>query len=1115
MLVTDNYNLLIGKLDEFIRKYYMSQLIRGMLYALAVLLASYISLVLLEHYSYFDSSTRTILFYSFIVINALTLYYFAGIPALAYYHLGTVISHQKASEIIGQHFTEVKDKLLNTLELHQLFQQNPDNAALIIAGINQKIGELKPIPFVAAINLAENKKYVKYAAVPLAVILVLLFAAPSMLTESTKRLVNHDTYFEKKAPFQFNILNDKLEALQNENFTLNVKFTGTEIPQDVYVVVDDVSYKLAKQSIIEFTHEFKNLQKTQTFTLLADGFTSKEYTLKVVAKPTILNFSVALDYPLYTGKKREVLQNTGDLTLPAGTKVTWTFNAANADAILFAYNGTAEQTMQKDNNVYAIQKQVLKNGSYMLQATNSEISTMDSISYTLTAIPDAYPTIKVQERADSLNSKTFYFVGQVQDDYGFKKLLFNYTFLAGENQQRNTAQMVAIPVATRALQDNFFYYWNFSSINVSPGDVLEYYFEVFDNDGVHGSKSTRSDVRTLKIPSRDELNKENDKNAESIKNKMAEAIREAKKIETESKKLREKLLDKKSLNFEEKKAIKDLANKQKQLEQLVDEIKKDNERNNLKEQEYTDKSEQLLEKQKQLEKLLDKVLDEKTKQLIEELKKLLEEDNKNKTQDQLEKLQQETQSLEKELDRALELFKQLEVEKKLEENINQLDKLAEKEEKLATKTEEKQAKNEALKEEQDKLNKEFDALKESMKELDEKNKELESPTEFDNTEEQQQEIGEEMENSSEQLQNNKSQKAAQSQKSASDKMKELSAAMKAMQQEMEAKELELDLKALRELLENLIKISFDQEKVMNDFKKITINDPQYTQLIQKQNGLKDDLKMVEDSLYALSKRVVQIESVVNKEIGIINQNVAKAIENLTKRNTAEAQNRQQYVMTSANNLAVMLSEVFDQLQQQLKQKMEGKGKGGKPQPKKGNKPGMQQLGKMQEQLNKQLQEMKEGGMKPGQKPGKGQMSEQLAKMAAQQQAIRNTLQQISKEENKDGKGKLGNLDKLAKDMEKTETDIYNKLITEETLRRQQEIMTRLLEAEKAEREREFDNQRQAKQGTQQQVNYAIVFEEYKKLKQRELELLQTVPPQLNQYYKDKINLYFNQLNRTK
>ena len=184
--------------------------------------------------------------------------------------------------------------------------------------------------------------------------------------------------------------------------------------------------------------------------------------------------------------------------------------------------------------------------------------------------------------------------------------------------------------------------------------------------------------------------------------------------------------------------------------------------------------------------------------------------------------------------------------------------------------------------------------------------------------------------------------------------------------------------------------------------------------------------------------------------------------------------------------------------------------GGKP----GGKPSssIAQLKKLQEQLNKRLQDMKDGKM-PGQKPGskEGGMSQELARMAAQQQAIRNELQKINQQNNKDGKGSLGNLDGLAKQMDKTETDLVNKIITQETINRQQEILTRLLESEKAEKERDQDNKRESNEGKNIANRNPNEFEEYKKLKLKEIELLKTIPPALSPFYKKKINEYFQSI----
>ena len=141
------------------------------------------------------------------------------------------------------------------------------------------------------------------------------------------------------------------------------------------------------------------------------------------------------------------------------------------------------------------------------------------------------------------------------------------------------------------------------------------------------------------------------------------------------------------------------------------------------------------------------------------------------------------------------------------------------------------------------------------------------------------------------------------------------------------------------------------------------------------------------------------------------------------------------------------------------------------------------------------------------------MSEELARMAAQQEALRNELQKLSNQENKDGKGTLGDLEKVAKQMEETEKDIVNRRITQETIRRQEEILTRLLESEKAEREREQDERRESNESKEAIFRNPGQFEEFKRLKMKEIELLQTVPPGMNSFYKNLVNSYFQTLEK--
>ena len=143
---------------------------------------------------------------------------------------------------------------------------------------------------------------------------------------------------------------------------------------------------------------------------------------------------------------------------------------------------------------------------------------------------------------------------------------------------------------------------------------------------------------------------------------------------------------------------------------------------------------------------------------------------------------------------------------------------------------------------------------------------------------------------------------------------------------------------------------------------------------------------------------------------------------------------------------------------------------------------------------------------------KGKMSESFARMAQQQQMIRESLQRINSEENKDGKGSLGDLNSLVKEMKMTESDLVNKRIGEETLKRQQHLETRLLDAEKASRKQDEDGKRESKSGKDLPASYPKMLEQFKKNSITEKEFLQKLPPSLNYYYKNKVGEYFKSLN---
>jgi hypothetical protein len=1194
-MLSKSQNILILKLDEFIRKYYKNQLVKGLLYTSGLLVAAFLFLVVTEYFAEFGITTRTILFYLFLATSGFVLFKYIAIPVLKLNKLGNVISYDEAANIVGTHFSNINDKLLNTLQLQRNSGSilSPD---LLTASINQKMEELKPIPFTSAIDIGENKKYLKYALPPIALMLLVLVIKPSIIKEGTERIVFHQTYFEKKAPFQFIINNKSLEAIQQQDYVLELKLNGNEIPNEVYIQIDGIEHKMEKNDKLNFSYSFKNIQKNQKFVFLASGYNSNSYELKVLPKPMLMKFDIQLNYPAYLNKKNETVSNIGDIQLPQGTKIKWVFHTKNTDQIFLNFTDTLIDLIKSSENEFSCAKQIMHNTNYSIKTLNHFIKqNPDSVNYSINVIPDQTPFIDVNEKTDSLNPKNIYFSGSIKDDYGFHQLVFKYIHYSKDSLEKpivKTGEQV-IGINKQQISQPYYHFFDASRFQLLPGDKIEYYFEVWDNDGVNGSKSAKTQIKVFKVPTIEEMNEITDKNNADIKKSLEDDAKRAKDLQKEINDLSKKLIDKKQMGYEEKKKLEDILKKQNELKNKIEENKQENQLNNQQQQENQQLDESILEKQKQLEKLFENIMSPEMKKLFDELNKLMDKLDKNQVQQKLEELKLSNKDIEKELDRTLEAFKQMEVEQKLQQAIDKLDDIKNKENDLKKDTEGKKEKSESsqqkadeqkdnktddnksdkdnknnkdnkelsnkeLEQKQNELNKQFEDLKKDLKEIQEKNNELEQKNEIPITEQKQNEISKDMQNSSEQLNQNNKKKASQSQQNASDKMQEMQQQMQNAMNAMQQEQQEEDMQAVRQILENLLNLSFAQEDLMNQLSKIRTDNPQYLKITQTQKKLQDDSKIIEDSLLAISKRQPMISATVNREISAIHLNMGKSISELAERMQSNAKMRMQYSMTSINNLALLLNESLEQMQQQAKQGKPGSGsckkpgKGQKPSP--GSKPGdgkpsIESLKQMQQRLNQQLSELKkqleqqqgnkQGGQKPGdkqgqkpggQKPGgmngagqqggqqgllpgqQGQgMSEQLAKMAAQQEALRRQMQQMMDKIKKEGGSNPGG--NIAEMMEETERDIVNRQITQETMKRQQDIITKLLESEKAEREREQDEKRKSNEAKNQNLSNPTQFLEYKRLKEKELELLNTVSPSLTPYYKEKVNEYFNNVNK--
>lgn len=1125
-----NRNELLAKLDAFIRKYHRNALIRGALITSAVGGTGWLTAVFAEQLGHFGVAGRTVMFWTFLAVFAASLVGWVIRPLLALLGIGPRLSREDASRLIGNHFPEIADKLLNTLQLQAQAQDAPD-ASLLIASIDQRMLDMAPVPFLAAINVRENLKYLRYALPPLVIFAAIWTWHPDWVKEPSERLIAHRASFVPPPPFSFELKTDPLTTPMNAQMIVEVQLVGNAIPGVVSLVSDGASFRMRPTSTPGlFRHTFPSIRTTTPFHFSAGGFDSETFEVVPLPIPGIGNFSISVEAPAYTDWTAEDLQNVGDLRVPEGSNVVWQVAPRDADRMRLRMGEADLAPTLMPNSAFRFQTTAEASAAYWMIPENDALGAPDSIRYSIQVIEDQYPAIRIQEEADSVFRKIRYFYGSVQDDYGFSRLRLSAKFiergepgndLVASASELAVGEVIHVDLPTPSGRSgDFVHRWDLNDLGVQPGDVLEYWFEVFDNDGIHGPKSTRSTTLVHATPTASEIKEERKEQGEQLTDELKERREDAEELRSELDELKAQLREDDEFDWQDERAVEEFLKKQEELRQQLEELREQNAQMNMQDQEFSPEEERIMEKQQQLEELMENVMSDELQSIYDEMRRLMEEmspDILEEMNEQLDEMTVDQESLEKELDRALEQFKQLEWEKGLEDFMSEMEDLAQKQEELAQDTENETAPNEELKERQEKLNEEFEKLAEDYNDLEKKNEELENPNPMMDIGDEQQQIQEEMKESAEQLEKNKNKKASQQQQQAADDMKQMAQQMQQMQMEMQSQSSEEDMDALRALLENIITLSFDEEQVMADVRSTAGDDPRYTEHGQTQRRLKDDAKLVEDSLFALSKRVPQLSAMVNREIGLVNHHMEKALGGFGDRLTDEITANQQYVMTSFNNLALMLDEALQQMQQAMAESQPGSGNcekpggNGKPSP----SPSAGEMKRMQDALGKKLEQMKKAmgeGANAGMTPSeKRKLSKELADMAAQQRALREMANKKGSELNQAGQGEGNGFKQIAAEMEELERQLVNREVDLEAIERQRDIMTRLLEAENAERIRGEKEERESRTGTDLATPPPPSMQEYLEKKESETEWLRTIPPELEPYYRERVNEYFNTL----
>ncbi len=1104
--MTQKFIALQKSLDRYIRKFYLFELLKGLILLTGLMLSVFLIISVLQYFFYFSVALKTVIFYGFVLTFAVAFIDFVFFPVLRLLKLLKPISYEEASVYISKHFPEIKDKLINILEL----AKQTDNPALIRASINQKIDEIKIFDFSKAVDFADLLRYAKYFVFPLLLFLYLVFFNSDVLKKGTERFLAYNVYYKPEAPFKFEVLNKNLAVKRGSDFELKIRVSGKYIPSEVFIVYSGNRFSLIpdKKDKQVFTYRFESLNQSFSFYLSADGYKSETYTLKVLPSPLILDFKIKIIPPKYTGIPERTLSNTGDLVVPFGSKILWSFKTSDIDS-LFLILDSVKIAAKKVENRFVVEKMLKKSAVYKVLGSNEFFKNLLLLKYNAVVIPDLPPDIKVFTLPDTSSITNFYFKGIIGDDYGFTSLTFNYgVFDEDEKLDFRKFKSVKIPFVPSLTQQEFYYSFDFQEFAKQKGKVVKYFFQVADNDYISGYKKTRTQIFEFRIPSPAELDSLIDSLSGNVEDKLQTVYNLANKIQRDIEQYQEQSLNENIPDWQKQDLLNQILDEHMQMQQLIEELKQENKKKLENLTTFSPEEQQeILRKQQELQKLMDELFTDEMKKLLEELQKLQEKFNSIEFDRVMKKMKLSYEDLSKHLDRNLELLKRMDVQQNLSDISERMEDLAKQQDSLSKALDEMKGGKipSDLQEKQMEIEMEFKQLQQEYEETLQKNEELEKPMNLQDFEEDFQQVEQDLEQTKQNMFDNKKKKTQKSMQKTSEEMQKLAQKMQSQMQMLMSGQNAEDLQTLKFLLSAVLEFSFRQEDLYNQFADVKTLSKDYNSLISKQLELKDNFRVINDSIMALAKRNPVVKDILLKEVFGINHNLDLALSFFEKPNKPNGRAAQRKIIVSANNIALMLEESIQNLQNQMNS-MQGNGTpkdNGKGMPSLSNLKQLQQS--LQKQLEQMIQQLQQGQGNP---LNSREMAEQIAKREMFDKMLRDLMNNssLSPEQSKI-------LNEIKKANDDIKSDIINNRLSTETLMRQRQIMVRLLEAEKAEMKQKYDNKRIAEQPEENYNRNPAEIEKMFKNYKSSNEVLQYNNLKLRQFYKNFHNIYINRLSQ--
>ncbi len=1035
------------------------------------------------------------------------------------------------SRKIGRNDLDVQDALINFLQIYrdQGIRARPAFKNLSLGQLYQKFRNTN---FYSVISFRLLRKPANRLLISALTVLLLFLIFPVSMNQAVLKVLYPRKSFEKPLPISVKNLSGDLTVLKNEAAQLKGEYNGLS-PQKLWLVVkthhgstDSSSVERTEIPVTgkTFTYQINHVKNNFNYWFTAQlelaEFTNRPAlsdtaTVTVKERPFVRDLQVKLTYPQYTGLKPSLLpSNNGEVTALLGTEIDVEIEAnkrLNRAYLMFADSTTT--SLNVTENRARGEFVVEKDDQYQIMIVdNDSIPNYQPVKYSIFALSDEHPYVEITQPGEDIDlgdNLELPLLINLRDDYGFVKLHLKGKHIHAGSSGDTTE--ISLPLKferidqNRAIAD---FSWDLSSLYLIPDDFVEYYAIVYDNDIISGPKSARSKTYIIRLPSLIDMFEETDKNiAEQMKN-TEDVARETEELKKKLEDINREMKREKELAWERKKEIQEQVDKQKKSLEKLDQVQKNLEE--MIDQLDTQKmlSAETLEKYFELQKMFK---DLATPELMESMKKVqeaLEKSDMNELKKAMENFQFSVESFERQVERTHELFKRIELEQKMDELVKMAEKMTEDQKQINKKLKEDKlsdSEKSQLANKEDNIEKDTEFFDESLKEAKENFKETlgELAKELEKTEEfmQKQQLSSKMQQMEQQIRQGETQNARKSGENLERQLEMLQSMMQKSQQNMMQQQKQEVMQAMQKVQQDMLRASFKQEQLHDQANQADVASSRLSDITRKQAQLRENANHLIKQLIDISQKTFLLSPQMNQIMSALMQNMGKSLNSLEDRKPQNAARAQRQAMSNFNQAIIAMQGSMNQLSQSqsasgLQQFMQQ----------------LQQMAGQQGQLNQQTMSLFQQQQKGEGRPSLSK--DALARMAAQQDMIRRSLQHLT-EGTGERRDVLGRLSEVGEEMEQVVDELKKQKLDSELVERQQRILSRLLDAQKSIREKEYSRKRQAER--ENLVVKKSPPELKKELLQREnrlrKEMLESLKEGYSSEYQEFIKSYYEILSR--